>query len=55
MPAADPKPNFLFIVVDDQSPFALKAYNPDAVLDTPNIDRLAKEGMVFNAAHHMGS
>lgn len=53
--AADPKPNFLFIVVDDQSPFALKAYNPASVLDTPHIDRLAKEGMVFDAAYHMGS
>lgn len=52
---ADPRPNFLFVVVDDQSPFALKAYNPDSVLDTPNIDRLAKEGMVLDAAYHMGS
>lgn len=53
--AEEPKPNFLFIVVDDQSPFALKAYNPDSVLDTPNLDRLAKSGMVLDAAHHMGS
>lgn len=49
------RPNFLFILVDDQSPFDLKAYNPKSSLDTPNIDRLAREGMVFDAAHHMGS
>lgn len=49
------RPNLLFIIADDQSPFDLKAYNADSKLDTPNIDRLAAEGMVFDAAHHMGS
>ncbi|MCA8991030.1 MAG: sulfatase-like hydrolase/transferase [Planctomycetaceae bacterium] len=52
--AAD-RPNFLFILVDDQSPFDLKTYTPDSPLDTPNIDRLAANGMVFDTAHHMGS
>lgn len=49
------RPNFLFIIVDDQSPFDLKAYNPDSVASTPNIDRLAAEGMTFDGAYHMGS
>lgn len=49
------RPNILFILVDDQSPFDLKAYNPQSALDTPNIDRLAAEGMVFDGAYHMGS
>lgn len=49
------RPNFLFILVDDQSPFDLKAYNPRSALDTPHIDRLAREGMVFDGAYHMGS
>ena len=49
------KPNFLFIVVDDQSPFYLKIYDNKSILQTPIIDRLASEGMVFEAAHHMGS
>ncbi len=49
------KPNILFIVVDDQSPFDLKIYNNKSILQTPNIDRLAAEGMVFDSAHHMGS
>lgn len=49
------QPNFLFILADDQSPFDLKLYNPASVLDTPNIDRLAAEGMIFDGAHHLGS
>ena len=52
--AAD-RPNILFILVDDQSPFDLKVYNPKSKLQTPNIDRLATEGMVFDGAYHMGS
>ena len=55
--AAEParRPNILFILVDDQSPFDFKFYNPKSPLHSPNIDRLAAEGMVFDAAHHMGS
>lgn len=52
--AAD-RPNVLFIIVDDQSPFDLKTYDPKSALETPNIDRLAAEGMVFDGAYHMGS
>lgn len=53
--AADKRPNILFIIVDDQSPFDLQVYNPRSKLDAPNIDRLAAEGMVFDGAYHMGS
>jgi choline-sulfatase len=49
------QPNFLFILVDDQSPWDLKMYNPGSTLDTPNLDRLAARGLVFDAAYHMGS
>lgn len=49
------QPNILFILVDDQSPFDLRVYNPDSPLQTPHIDRLAAEGMVFDGAYHMGS
>lgn len=49
------RPNFLFILVDDQSPFDLKIYNPQSTLETPNIDHLAARGMVFDGAYHMGS
>ena len=49
------RPNILFIIADDQSPFDLKIYDPESSLQTPAIDRLAKEGMVFDGAYHMGS
>lgn len=53
--AAGERPNILFILVDDQSPFDLKVYNPDSIQNSPTIDRLASEGMVFDGAYHMGS
>ena len=53
--ADDSRPNILFIIVDDQSPYDLKIYNPQSTLETPNIDRLAAEGMVFDGAYHMGA
>ncbi len=49
------RPNILFIIADDQSPFDFKFYNPQSKLHTPVIDQLAAEGMVFDAAYHMGS
>ncbi|RLS56018.1 MAG: sulfatase [Planctomycetota bacterium] len=49
------RPNILFILADDQSPFDLKVYNPQSRLDSPNIERLAREGMTFDGAYHMGS
>ena len=53
--AVEKRPNFLFVLVDDQSPMDLKIYNPKSELQTPNIDRLAAQGMVFDGAYHMGS
>ena len=49
------KPNFLFVLVDDQSPFDLQTYDPNSILQTPTIDKLAKQGVVFESARHMGS
>jgi len=49
------RPNILFILVDDQAPFDLKVYDPKSPLQTPNLDRLAAEGMVLDGAYHMGS
>ena len=49
------RPNILFIIADDQSPFDLRVYNPHSELQTPAIDRLAAEGMVFDGACHMGA
>ncbi|MEO2047763.1 MAG: sulfatase-like hydrolase/transferase [Pirellulales bacterium] len=49
------RPNILFIIVDDQSPFDLKTYNRESTLATPVLDNLASEGMVFDGAYHMGA
>ena len=52
--AAD-RSNILFIIVDDQSPFDLKVYDPNSPLQTPNINRLAADGIALDGAYHMGS
>jgi choline-sulfatase len=53
---AEPRrPNILFIIADDQSPFDLRMYEPKSALQTPVLDRLAAKEMVFDAAYHMGS
>jgi len=49
------RPNILFIIADDQSPFDLKVYDSNSTLETPVIDRLAAGGMIFDAAHQMGA
>lgn len=49
------RPNFLFVLVDDQSPFDLQTYDPNSILETPNISKLSEEGIVFDQARHMGS
>jgi len=48
------RPNFLFILTDDQSPETLGCYG-NTVCSTPNLDRLAAEGMILHDAHHMGA
>lgn len=45
------KPNIVFIFCDDHAFQAISAYNDNRkLIDTPNIDRIAKEGMKFNRA-----
>ncbi len=53
--AREKRPNFLFILADDQAPFDLKIYDPTSPLQTPHLDRIAAEGMVLDRAYHMGS
>ena len=49
------RPNLLFIIADDQSPFDFKAYNPGSGLDAPVLGALGSGGMIFDQAYHMGS
>jgi arylsulfatase A-like enzyme len=41
------RPNILFIFTDDHAPHAIGAYG-SKISTTPNIDRLAREGMLFS-------
>ena len=43
------RPNILFIMSDDHAYQAISAYD-SKLIQTPNIDRLAKEGMLFTNA-----
>jgi arylsulfatase A-like enzyme len=45
----DSRPNILFIMSDDHSYNAISAYN-NHLIKTPNIDRIANEGMLFTNA-----
>jgi len=48
-PKVQKKPNILFIMSDDHAYQAISAYD-DKLIQTPNIDRLANEGMKFTNA-----
>ena len=51
-PAADNRPNILFIYADDHSPKTLSCYeNAYALAHTPNIDALAQSGIRFQGAY----
>ena len=43
------KPNIVFIMSDDHAYQAISAYD-NTLIETPNIDRIAKEGMLFENA-----
>ena len=43
---ADDRPNIIFIFTDDHASHAISAYD-SAINDTPNLDRIANEGMLF--------
>ena len=45
------KPNIVFILADDLGYGDVACYNSDSKIPTPNIDLLAKEGILFTDAH----
>jgi len=45
------RPNIVYILADDMGYGDVGCYNAQAKIPTPNIDRLAKEGMHFTDAH----
>jgi arylsulfatase A-like enzyme len=44
-------PHILFILADDLGYGDVSCYNPESKVQTPNLDRLAKEGLMFTDAH----
>ena len=52
--AADSKPNIVIILADDLGYGDPQCFNPQSKIKTPNIDRLASEGMKFTDAHAPG-
>jgi arylsulfatase A-like enzyme len=51
MSSASTAPNIVYFLVDDMGYGDASCLNPQGKIKTPNIDRLAKEGMVFADAH----
>ncbi|CAA6692717.1 MULTISPECIES: arylsulfatase [unclassified Lentimonas] len=45
------KPNIVYILADDMGQGDVAAYNQDSKIPTPNIDRLAADGMRFTDPH----
>ncbi len=45
------RPNIVFILADDMGFGDVKCLNPDSKIPTPNMDRLASQGMTFTDAH----
>ena len=46
-----PKPNVVLILADDLGWGDLKCFNTNSLIPTPNLDRLASQGMRFTDAH----
>ena len=53
--AQPPRPNIVYILADDLGYGDLGCYNRDSKIPTPNLDRLAGEGMRFTDAHSPAS
>lgn len=49
--SAEHKPNIVFVLFDDLGWGQPKCYNPNSALSTPNLDKLASQGMRFTDAH----
>ena len=45
------KPNIIYILADDLGYGDVKCYNPQSKIPTPNLDRLAAQGIRFTDAH----
>lgn len=53
--SSDEVPNIIVVLADDLGIGDISAYAPENKIKTPNIDRLAREGMLFTDAHSPSS
>ena len=51
----DVKPNIIYVLADDLGYGDINIYNSNGKIKTPNIDQLAREGMMFSDAHTSSS
>ena len=51
LPMLSEPPNIIFIMADDMGYGDVQSLNPQSTIPTPNLDRLAREGMTFTDAH----
>ena len=49
------RPNIVYILADDLGYGDVGCFNPESKIPTPNLDRLASEGMRFTDAHSPSS
>lgn len=54
-PAKSPRPNIICVLTDDLGIGDLSCYNSESAWQTPHLDRLAREGIVFTDAHSASS
>lgn len=52
--AAQDRPNIVWLTTEDNSACWYRLYNPEHGAPMPNVERLAKEGLVFNNAYSCG-
>ena len=53
--SAAEKPNIIFILADDMGIGDVSGLNPGSKINTPNIDKMIKDGMTFTDAHTSSS
>ncbi|MCA9202616.1 MAG: arylsulfatase, partial [Planctomycetales bacterium] len=53
--AANDRPNIVYILADDLGYGDVRCLNPEGKIATPNLDRLAADGVIFTDAHSSSS